>query len=210
MTSSRITRLAAAVLLAASLAGCAGQRDAADQPGGAAAPPPTLDGPGTPGCGLARPTPSPIETAGSTMWPTSASLDDLLGRIGTAGESRFAEHFAGLEVVPEKGHAIVYRVPSAEFDAFVAREAGDECVYLRDAAFGQATLQPLAHRVINDSAYWRKRGIQINSTSAGHDGSGVRVGVLPADVARARVELPKRYGTEVPIIIEEQGPIKAL
>ncbi|MEU8004588.1 hypothetical protein AB0B66_25800 [Catellatospora sp. NPDC049111] len=207
MTSFRLTgRALAALLIAAALSGCAGQKAAADEAG---APPPTLDGAATPGCGLARPTPSPIETAGSTMWPTSASLDDLLGRIGTAGESRFAEHFAGLEVVPEKGHAIVYRVPSADFDAFVQREAGDECVYLRDAAFGRSTLQALADKVINDSAYWRKQGIQINSTSAGNDGTAVTVGVLPADVARARVELPKRYGTAVPIIIEEQEPIRA-
>ncbi|GAA1417539.1 hypothetical protein ACFQZ4_39670 [Catellatospora coxensis] len=205
MNSFRFTgRAFAALLIAAALTGCAGQEKAADE---AAAPPPTLDGAGTPGCGLARPTPSPIETAGSTMWPTSASLDDVLGRIGVAGEGRFAEHFAGLEVVPEKGHAIVYRVPSADFDAFVTREAGNECVYLRDAAFGRATLQTLADRVINDSAYWRKQNIQINSTSAGNDGTGVTVGVLPADVARARAELPKRYGTAVPIIIEEQEPI---
>lgn len=207
MTSFRFTgRAFAALLIAAALSGCAGQKEAAE----ASAPPPSLDGAATPGCGLARPAPSPIETAGSTMWPTSASLDDLLGRIGAAGEGRFAEHFAGLEVVPEKGHAIVYRVPSADFDAFVTREAGEECVYLRDAVFGRSTLQAMAERVINDSAYWRKKGIQINSTSAGHDGTAVTVGVLPADVARARVELPQRYGTAVPIIVEEQEPIKAL
>ncbi|WP_155370543.1 hypothetical protein [Catellatospora vulcania] len=200
MTSTRITATAAALLLAATLSACAGQQVGVGSP-------PTLDGPGTPGCGLPRPTPSAIETAGATMWPTSVTLDEALGRIMQAGEGRFGKQFAGTEVVPEKGYAIVYRVPSAEFDEFVTQQAGDECIYLRDAAFDQATLRALADRVIDDAAHWRKQGITINMTGAAHDGSGITVGVAKADLERARAELPERYGTQIPIIIEEQAGI---
>ncbi|MEU7824533.1 hypothetical protein [Catellatospora sp. NPDC049133] len=203
MTSFRFTGSAlTALLIAAALAGCAGQKEA-----GEAAAPPTLDGPGTPGCAMARPTPSPIETAGSTMWPTSVTLDDALTRISQAGEGRFGKQFAGVEVVPEKGYGIVYRVPSAEFDEFVTQQAGTECIYLRDAVYDQATLQALANRVMDDRKYWDKQGITINMTGTTHDGSGITVGVLPADLERARVELPKRYGTQVPITIEPQEAI---
>lgn len=196
-------RVTAALLLAAALAGCAGQAD------GAGAPPPTLDGPGTPGCDQARPTPSAIETAGATMYPTSIDLDQALGLIQQDAESgRFADRYAGAEVVPEKGHAIVYRVPSAEFDAHVASIAGAECIYLRDARFSHQELQKLADRVSGDLKHWRGRGITINTVGTKHDGSGITVGT--EQVEQASRELPKRYGVTVPIEIEQAGPVRPL
>lgn len=56
--------------------------------------------------------------------------------------------------------------------------------------------------------YWQGKGIRINMIGAEHDGSGVTVGTQ--DVSRARVELPKRYGIEIPILVEEQEPLVPL
>ncbi|HEX8628005.1 MAG TPA: hypothetical protein VF755_07525, partial [Catenuloplanes sp.] len=43
-----------------------------------------------------------------------------------------------------------------------------------------------------------------------HDGAGVEVGVGPDDLARARTELPGRYGPTAPLIVVEQAPVVPL
>ena len=140
------------------------------------------------------------------MYGEAEEMSNALSRIHQAGESTFQDVFAGVEVIPEKGYAIVYRVPSPEFDAFIREAAGAQCVLVRDAAFANARLRTLQDRITRDTAFWRQRGITINTTGTNHDGSGVVVGTL--DVAKARAELPKHYGTEIPIIItEEAAPI---
>jgi hypothetical protein len=46
--------------------------------------------------------------------------------------------------------------------------------------------------------------VGVNTVGPLHDGSGITIGTL--EVERARAEIPKRYGTEIPITIEEQAP----
>ena len=138
------------------------------------------------------------------MYGEAEEMSTALNRLHQAGESTFQDVFAGVEVVPEKGYAIVYRVPSPEFDAFIREAAGAQCVLVRDAAFANARLRVLQDRISGDSEFWRKRGITINTTGTNHDGSGVVVGTL--DVAKAKVELPKHYGTEIPIIVTKEAP----
>ena len=75
---------------------------------------------------------------------------------------------------------------------------------IRDARFSQAALTELQNRISDDSALWRSRGIQINTIFAAHDGSGVTVGTLQVDQARA--EIPKHYRSAIPITVVEEAP----
>jgi len=140
-----------------------------------------------------------------SMYTESEAMLKALNRIQQAGESTFRDVFAGLETVQDKGYAIVYRVPSPKFDAFIRESAGDECVLVQDVAFSNARLRVLQDRIVADVEFWRKRGIAINLISASYDGSGVVVGTL--DVAKAEVELPRHYATEIPIIVRTQSPM---
>jgi hypothetical protein len=149
--------------------------------------------------------PSPIVTGGATMYPTSEGLNSVIGQLQERGESEFADSFAGVEVVPDQGYAIVYRVPSATFDQMVAKISGRECVHIRDAAYTAKALRALAEKVSGDVEYWRAQGIPVNSVGPLHDGSAVEVGVDAAGVERAKVELPKRYGLTPPMKIVERG-----
>lgn len=197
-------RLLGSVLTVLLVGGCAAQRMSADAPGGAGEPNPSVgDEWRTEGCRTTR-TPEVVETAGARMPLIPADLEAVMSRIGQEGPARFAESYAGLEVVYEPVHTIVYRVPSAGFDAFVREIAGDACVVVRDAAHSAVELTALAERIGVDLDYWRGRGVRVNSVGPLHDGSGVRVGTQ--DVALAEVELPKRYGVDPPVMVVEEGP----
>lgn len=176
-------------------------------PGGAASP-----GPGgrewrTSGCATRR-SPVMIRTAGATFPATDPQVEALAGQIQKEGQARFAAVYAGLEMVPEQVSMIVYRRPSADFDAYLRQQAGGECVTVRDAAHSAAELQALVERVSADMGYWRGRGIVINSVGPKANGSGIEVGTQ--NLAAVRVELPKRYGSSVPFFAVEQGPVAPL
>lgn len=214
---SRGTSVLAGLLLVVGLiGGCADQRggsgpggsgpDPADQAAGASAAPAAAEWQ-TEGCATPR-SPAVTHTAGVTLPLSDERLDALINKVQAAGEARFAAVFAGVEVVPEQVRMIVYRKPSAEFDAYLRAEAGGECVIVRDAAHNQAELVALVNRITADMAYWRARGIAINTVGPRHDGSAVEVGTQ--NVIAAQVELPKRYGTAVPIKVVDQGPIRPM
>jgi hypothetical protein len=195
----------AGLLLVGLISGCAGQRGG-DEPD-ARAPGPVTGEWQSDGCAIPR-SPVMIATAGATFPATDDQIEALIGRVRTAGEARFAAVFAGLEVVPEQVRMVVYRKPSAEFDAYLRAEAGDQCVVVRDAAHSQAELMALVDRISGDLADWRSRGIAINTVGPRNDGSGVEVGTQ--NVTAAQVELPRRYGTAVPITVVDQGPVRPL
>ncbi|MBV1850224.1 hypothetical protein [Catellatospora tritici] len=200
---SHLRVAAPGLALIALLAGCAGQEKDAQE----AAAPPKFPSAQTAGCDAVRPVPSPIETAGSIMYSTPAELDNVLGVVQREAEGgRFADVFGGVEVVPEKGEAIIYRVPSADFDAYVRSVAGQECIHLRDAAFSQAALLKLTNRISDDNKYWRGQGIEINMTGPLPDSSGVQVGVTKVD-PKIQQKLVERYGAQIPITVLEQGPV---
>lgn len=137
-----------------------------------------------------------------------SGVDALVNQVQEAGKKQFASVFAGVEVIPDKAEAIVYRRPSAEFDAYLRENAGTQCVQVRDAAHTETELMTLVDRIAADMAYWRSQGITINTVGPRHDGSGVEVGTQ--QIAAARIQLPGRYGPAVPIVVVEQGPISAV
>ncbi len=202
MRKTLLVGLAAAIV---ALTGCA--RESVDTPGGEIRLQPG-SAPGVAACATQPSPPEPVVTAGATMYPESEEMSRVLGSLQQAAESTYREVFAGLEVVPEEGYAIVYRVPSPEFDAFVHDVTEGQCVVIRDAAHSHAELSELQNRITDDADFWQKRKIRINEVGARHDGSGVVVGTLEVD--KARMELPKRYGRAIPIIVERAGPVVPL
>jgi hypothetical protein len=195
----------AGLLLVGLIVGCAGQQDGGEAE--AAAPASAGTEWRSDGCATPR-SPVVTHTAGVDMPLSDEQVEALVKKVTEAGQARFVAVYAGLEVMQGQVGLVVYRRPSADFDAYLRAQAGSQCVVVRDAAHSQAELQALANRISGDFAYWRDRGIAINTVGSRHDGSGVEVGTQ--DVAAARVELPKRYGTAVPIQVVEQGPVVPL
>ena len=161
----------------------------------------------TAGCEFSR-TPQTMSMGGADVPVTPPSLAAAMARIDDGGRNRHNGSYAGLEVDQRLVRAIVYRVPSAEFDDFVRISAEDTCVVVRDAAHSIAELAGWQDRITADLAAWTAQGIRIASVGARHDGAGVEVGTQDVDLARQ--ELPARYGAGAPLIFVEQGPITPL
>jgi hypothetical protein len=161
----------------------------------------------TAGCALSR-SPQVMTVGGSTVPVTPPALDAAIARIDEGGRTRFASSYAGVEVDQQAVRAVVYRVPSAAFDDFVRTNAEDSCVVVRDAAHTLAELSEWHARVVADLGHWADQGVRISTVGARHDGAGVEIGTQ--DVARARRELPTRYGPDAPLIFVEQGPVRPI
>lgn len=161
----------------------------------------------TPGCELAR-VPQQVTVGGVSMPTTPPSLETAMEKIDRGGRADFPHSFAGLEVDEEGVRAIVYRVPSAEFDDFVRQSAGTACVVVRDAAHSTGDLAGWHDRVLADLPYWSHRGVRIVSVGARHDGAGVEIGAT--DVRHVREELQARYGVRAPLIFVEQAPVRPM
>lgn len=158
----------------------------------------------TAGCEFTR-RPETVRVGGRILPATPPALAAAMARIDAGGRADFAASYAGLEVDQQRVRAIVYRVPSAEFDDFVRLSAENTCVVVRDAAHSLAELTAWNDRVVADLGVWQASGIRISSVVARHDGIGVEIGT--GDVDRARGELPRRYGDAAPLVFVEQGPV---
>jgi hypothetical protein len=158
----------------------------------------------TAGCEFAR-APETVEVGGRILPVTPAPLEAAIARIEAGGRADHAASYAGLEVDQQHVRAIVYRVPSAEFDDFIRFSAENTCIVVRDAVHGLAELTVWHDRVVADLAAWEAEGVRISTVVARHDGTGVEVGT--PDVDLARIELPRRYGHNAPLIFVEQAPV---
>lgn len=129
-----------------------------------------------------------------------ADVHDAAGKVEQLGRERFPERYAGLEI--SDGRIVVYRKPSAEFDAALG---GLGAVEPRDAPYSAEELQTLADRIAADIGYWQDRGIEISSVGARQDGTAVEVGTpQPAELSPL---LPARYGSNPPAVATAVGPI---
>jgi len=176
-----------------SLAGCA-------QPGrgGLAAPAPGPTSPLWISC--PSPRPNPTSTL-DEIYQISSSLSELADRVRPVAQ-RFPDVYSGLAIEAECDRLVVYRVPSADFDAAVRAALPGEPILIRDAKYSERELEALAHRISDDFAYWRARGIEVVSVG-GDPGAGVmRVGTK--DVERVKREFPARYGIAVPFEVTHE------
>ena len=161
----------------------------------------------TEGCGRHR-VPERAESVTGAMLVTPAGLADVLARVESVGRADFPGSFAGLEVDQREVLGIVYRVPSADFDAFLRAEGAEVCLEVRDARHDLRTLLMLQERIVADLAHWRAAGIEIGTVGCRHDGTGVEVGTR--QVAAAEDQLPRRYGPEAPILVRDEAPPRPL
>lgn len=199
-----------AVLGCLALAGC-GPAGALDNgaPGGPAASSgaPTVSADGvlrTAGCATAT-SPPAMSIDGTPQPANQNALSAVAGRVQPRAETDFAAVYAGVALVQERDRIQVYRKPSPEFDQWIRRDFAADCVEVLDARYSAVELAAFQQRVTSDFEYWRQRGLQINSVGASFIRGVVVVGTLEVD--RARRELPARYGPQVPIEVERQGPI---
>ncbi|WP_371786577.1 hypothetical protein [Streptosporangium subroseum] len=136
--------------------------------------------------------------------PGQVELGATAGTVGDYLRQDFPDHYAGMTLDSEKPTVIVYRRPSSELDAALREKFRDVPIELRDAPHSARELDAIARRVTGDIGYWEGQGISITSIVALTDGSAVEVGTR--EVAKATVELPKRYG-RAPIEITEINPM---
>ncbi|WP_285472608.1 hypothetical protein [Actinoplanes sp. NBRC 101535] len=198
MHRDQAARMLAAVTLTLSATGCTGIGSAGrpDQGG-------PLGGWRTAGCEFRR-APQYTVVGGIRLPTTPARLGATVDRIDKGGRERFGASFAGVEVDEMRVRAILYRVPSAGFDDFVRTNAEDSCIVVRDAAHGVGELGHWNDRVVADLAYWSDRGVRIVTVGSRNDGAGVEIGTH--DLARARRELPARYGRSAPLVFVAENP----
>ncbi len=198
MSARRIVATAAVALgLAGAVASCGGRTS-----GHAAAPAAKAEPVRTAGCATHT---VPPTTDPETQQPANESaLTAVADRIEPRAQERYPEVYAGLEIVPEQDRLRVYRKPSAELDAWVLRDFRAECVELVDAPHSAVELSALQSRIENDFDYWDQHGVHIETVVSRQDGTAVEVGT--ADVNKARIELPKRYGTAIQIVVNSEGP----
>ena len=189
--------VAVAVLSLALLttAGCA-------QPGrgGLAAPAPGPTSPLWISC--PSPRPNPTSTL-DEIYQVSSSLSELADRVRPVAQ-RFPDVYSGLAIEAECDRLVVYRVPSADFDAAVRAALPGEPVLIRDAKFSERELEALAQRISDDFDHWRARGIEVTSVGGDPTTGVIRVGTK--DVERVRREFPARYGIAVPFeVTHDEG-----
>jgi len=201
LTSGRLfVAVLAALAVAGGAAGCAGRTTG--HPG--ASPDPT--GPvRTAGCAT-HTSPPAMSIDGTPQPANQEALGEMADRITPRAEERYADVYAGLEMVQELDRLRVYRKPSKDFDAWILQDFRADCVELIDAPHSAVELKALQDRIGSDMDYWAQQGVHISTIGSRVDGSAVEVGTV--DVDRAKVELPKRYGTAIPIVVIEQGPVQ--
>ncbi|GID96833.1 hypothetical protein ACFQFC_26745 [Amorphoplanes digitatis] len=158
----------------------------------------------TAGCEFSRPAET-VNVGGRILPATPAPLAAAIARIDAGGRADHAASYAGLEVDQQHVRAIVYRVPSAEFDDFIRFSAENTCVVVRDAVHSLTELTAWHDRIVADLAAWTAAGVHISSVVARHDGTAVEIGT--PDVDLARIELPRGYGRAAPLTFVEQGPV---
>lgn len=126
----------------------------------------------------------------------SAELQAAAATVSDWCRRRFPDHYGGLVLEGER--AVVYRRPSAAFDASLAAEFPTLPLVVRDAAYSEATLLAATQRIARDLAVWNARGLGIHTVGPLPDASGVQVGVAGAGQAeRARKLLTQAYGVRV-------------
>ncbi|MGW4210563.1 hypothetical protein ACWEIJ_21410 [Lentzea sp. NPDC004789] len=102
-------------------------------------------------------------------------------------ERKFANTYAGLEMRNDVPMLVVHRKPDPKLDAEVREVAPGVRIEFRDARYTRAEMSEHVRRVMDDTEYWKGRGISIVSAGPEVDGSGVLVGVVappPGNFAR--------------------------
>lgn len=134
-------------------------------------------------------------------------LQDLGSQVGVYASTR-DDVYAGWRLDLDRQKLLVFRKPSAEFDAELKKRVNDARIELRDAPYSFADLRQFTVRIENDESYWSSRGIKVIDMLPRSDGAAVIVAV--SDPTKAKQEMPKRYpDMSLNIVAEEDFVICA-
>ncbi|AUG79364.1 hypothetical protein CFP65_4630 [Kitasatospora sp. MMS16-BH015] len=150
---------------------------------------------------------APVPAAGPSGLPNDPVVDAAAGVADGLGRGAYRASYTGVCVEPWTHTLFVYRVRGSDFDSVLTARVAKAGLTLRfvDAKHSKQQEDALVQRVVQDGAYWRSKGVQVTDTSARYDGTGVVVGVVGADAARAA--MLARYGGMVSVV--EHTPIVA-
>ncbi|MER5635984.1 hypothetical protein ABT095_03390 [Kitasatospora sp. NPDC002227] len=143
----------------------------------------------------------PSGLPGDPLVDAAAKVADELGR------SAYRASYTGVCAEHWTHTLFVYRVRGSDFDSALTARVTEPGVTLRfvDAKYSKQKEDALVQRIVQDGAYWRSKGVQVTDSSARYDGTGVVVGVVGADAARAA--MLARYGGMVSVV--EHAPAVA-
>ncbi|MDT7783353.1 MAG: hypothetical protein QOF58_1772 [Pseudonocardiales bacterium] len=120
-------------------------------------------------------------------------------------EKEFTSTYAGLEIRGDVPMIVIYRRPDPRLEEAVHNAAPYAHIEFHDARYTRAEMAEHVTRVMDDTEYWKARGVGIVQAGPAVDGSGVRVGAMnpPDDLAR---QLEERYPA-MSFEVEESGEI---
>ncbi|WP_433538001.1 hypothetical protein ACQPZK_09875 [Micromonospora sp. CA-249363] len=164
-------------------------------------------GPTTPTSG------APLTTDGCRTGPSGSATDpgtedagtatEVAQRIASYAEEHFADVYADSALQDSGPRVQVYRKSSPAFDSWIRAAFSHDCVEVRDAPYSAKELEDWSTRVSDDSAYWSRQGVRLNSVGTDPVNGVVRVGTN--DVKKVRELLIDRYGKEAPLVAVEGG-----
>ncbi|WP_422739302.1 hypothetical protein ACN263_08730 [Micromonospora sp. WMMD729] len=146
------------------------------------------------------------DSSGSATDPRTAdagTATDVAQRIAAYAEEHFADVYADSALQDSGPRVQVYRKPSPSFDSWIRAAFSKDCVEVRDVAHSAKELEEWSTRVSDDSAYWSRQGVTLNSVGTDPVNGVVRVGTN--DVKKVRELLIDRYGNDAPLVAVEGG-----
>ena len=146
------------------------------------------------------------DSSGSATDPeteAAGTATDVAQRIASYAEEHFADVYADSALQDSRPRVQVYRKPSPSFDSWIRAAFSKDCVEVRDVAYSAKELENWSTRVSDDSAYWGRQGVTLNSVGTDPVNGVVRVGTN--DVKKVRELLVDRYGNDAPLVAVEGG-----
>ncbi|WP_433344160.1 hypothetical protein [Micromonospora sp. CA-111912] len=177
---------------------------ACGQPGSAAAPHQPASPPAGSSCAQAgTAVPSPVAPSpGRSYWPHQDSLMDAATTVQEAGEQRWPQLYAGVELDLEQNLLQVRRIPSGPaVDQAMCALVPTVTVRFVDAVHSERQLYAWQASIFADRPYWQRRGIVLNGISTE---PGLCVVVAIDDPARHWATITARY-PGLPIRVEHGG-----
>lgn len=158
------------------------------------------------GCGT-TPTPGSAASPSPRPRPTLSNDPEVLRAAQVLHpileDERFADSFAGIVNEHQAHRLVIYRLPDPGLDAAVREANPGATVVLRPAKYSLREMKRIRDRVMNDAAYWQKRGIEIRSGAPSPTGAGAVIGTAEGTSAE-RAMLVEHYGTGA-IIVKKAG-----
>lgn len=128
-------------------------------------------------------------------------LTSTAEQVGHIVHPRYGRRYSGMVLRPASGTLIVYRKPGGDLDRAVRSQVTGVKLVFKSARYSEEEMFSLVDQIMNDTKYWRGRGIHVNGAGPLPDGAGVSVMTdAGTDVESAR--LSRYYSSR---IVAERG-----